>query len=357
MGTCSSCFEGLSAKSGAAVKAQGFKVCVCGGAGSLGQQLCLLLAMNPLVQELSIYDMEGSSVPAHGVAADLQHLQASCRVRSYTLKPDARPERDLPGDCLQGCGLVLMLTGVPRKHGQDWRDLVRINANITKLMVEACARFCPDAVLGLLVEPLGALVPAMAALYEKKGLDPKKVVGVTTLDAVRVSRLVREATGQPAERSLHIPVVGGSSGRAVVPLFSQDKAARQLPPKKQQEIEDLVQDATSQVVQAKQGKGSAALSAAYAASLFADSVLQGLAGKPGPPHCALVRSNVRQGLQYFTSPLTFGRKGVDQVSSLPRWLSEREKQRLEEAEKLLQAEVRAGLDYAKTNVLLCNMQN
>eukprot|EP00441_Pelagodinium_beii_P042320 CAMPEP_0197646694 /NCGR_PEP_ID=MMETSP1338-20131121/23799_1 /TAXON_ID=43686 ORGANISM="Pelagodinium beii, Strain RCC1491" /NCGR_SAMPLE_ID=MMETSP1338 /ASSEMBLY_ACC=CAM_ASM_000754 /LENGTH=79 /DNA_ID=CAMNT_0043220349 /DNA_START=66 /DNA_END=302 /DNA_ORIENTATION=- len=33
-----------------------FKVCVCGGAGGIGQPLSMLMAMNPLVGELCVYD-------------------------------------------------------------------------------------------------------------------------------------------------------------------------------------------------------------------------------------------------------------------------------------------------------------
>lgn len=45
------------------------------------------------------------------------------------------------------------------------------------------------------------------------------------------------------------------------------------------------QDGGTEVVQAKAGKGSATLSMAYAAALFADSCLRGLNGKFRVSHC------------------------------------------------------------------------
>ena len=76
-------------------------------------------------------------------------------------------------------------------------DLFGINAGIAKGIVESCAKYCPQAVLGLTVNPVNSIVPAMAELYVKKGLNPLKVIGVTTLDIVRANKFVSEVTGKP----------------------------------------------------------------------------------------------------------------------------------------------------------------
>ena len=57
-------------------------------------------------------------------------------------------------------------------------DLFNINAGIAKGIVEAAAKFCPNAILGLIVNPVSQRNCAChVALYEKWGLDPMKVVG------------------------------------------------------------------------------------------------------------------------------------------------------------------------------------
>ena len=43
-----------------------------------------------------------------------------------------------------------------------------------------------------LILQVNSIVPAMAELYKKKGLDPAKIVGVTTLDCVRTDLRVIE---------------------------------------------------------------------------------------------------------------------------------------------------------------------
>merc|ERR1712178_257865 len=97
-----------------------------------------------------------------------------------------------------------------------------VNADIAKGIVEACAKYCPDAILCMIVNPVNSVVPAMAELYKKKGLDPKKIVGVTTLDCVRANKFVGEITGVDPEL-IEIPVIGGHAGVTIMPVFSQDK--------------------------------------------------------------------------------------------------------------------------------------
>merc|ERR1712012_303668 len=131
---------------------------------------------------------------------------------------------DLLEECLTGCQLVLVPAGVPRKPGMTRDDLFKVNADIAKGIVEACAKYCPQAVLGMIVNPVNSVVPAMAELYKKKGLDPMKIVGITTLDVVRANKFVAEITGKNPN-FVNVPVIGGHAGTTIMPVFSQDKAS------------------------------------------------------------------------------------------------------------------------------------
>lgn len=55
-----------------------FKVAVAGASGGIGQPLSLLLKINPLVSELSLYDI----VHTPGVAADLSHIETAAKVKA-----------------------------------------------------------------------------------------------------------------------------------------------------------------------------------------------------------------------------------------------------------------------------------
>jgi malate dehydrogenase len=321
-----------------------FKVCVVGGAGGIGQPLSLLMAMDPNVAELCVYDLTLAAVPAAGVAADLSHINSPAKVNAYAFDKDDKAI-DKAEECLTGCHLVLVPAGVPRKPGQDRKDLLNINAGIAKNIVEACAKFCPEAVVALIVNPVNSVVPAMCELWKKKGLNPSKIVGVTTLDIVRANKFVSEETGKPV-RSVRIPVIGGHAGKTILPLFSQDKAGATIAAEKLPEMDSKVQDAGTVVVSAKNGKGSATLSMAFAGARLGKAVLAGLNGRERR-ECAYVMSSITD-LPYFSSTVTFGKEGVKKVHPIGK-LSDYEQQRLDELTPILKEEIQAGLDYAAEN--------
>merc|ERR1712110_592407 len=150
--------------------------------------------------------------------------------------------------------------------------------------------FCPNAILALIVNPVNSIVPAMAELYKKKGLDPMKIVGVTTLDCVRANKFVGNITGKNPNY-INVPVVGGHAGTTILPLFSQDRTAATIESDKIPDLDKRVQDAGTEVVEAKNGKGSATLSMAYAGARLGRSILAGLAGRRRV-ECAYVKSDV-----------------------------------------------------------------
>merc|ERR1712048_157906 len=192
-----------------------------------------------------------------------------------------------------------------------------------------------------------SVVPAMAELYKKKGLDPMKVVGVTTLDIVRANKFVHEHTSKPLDQ-INVPVIGGHAGVTILPLLSQDPSAAQIPAEKIEALDKRIQDAGTEVVNAKNGKGSATLSMAYAGARFASSILSGLAGEP-TVECAYVMSNITE-LPYFTSKVRFGVKGVEEVLPIGN-LNDYEQKRLDEAKAQLKTEIESGLKYAQVNDL------
>merc|ERR1712151_918240 len=255
---------------------------------------------------------------------------------------------DVLGDCLKDCSLVLVPAGMPRKPGQSRDDLFKINADIAKDVVEACAKHCPNAVVALIVNPVNSVVPAMAELYKKKGLDPKKIVGVTTLDCVRANKFVAEKLGvDPAD--VEVPVIGGHAGVTIMPVFSQDKHASKIDASEIPALDEHVQNAGTDVVNAKDGKGSATLSMAYAGSRLGKAVLAGLNGTP-TTECAYVLSDVQPGVQYFTSKVTFGKNGVETVHPVGP-LNKYEEGRLQVATDALKKEIQSGLTYASQTQL------
>lgn len=308
------------------------------------------MAMDPLVWELSVYDLTIAMVHVDGVGEDLRHLERKCKVKAYSLEPVQKPVEHLE-ECLTGCSLVLVAVGVPSK-GRSKSDLLKINGNIAKTIVEACAKFCPKAVVGLIVNPLNSVVPAMARLYEKHGLDPRRICGITTLDGVRANKFVHEESDAPIER-IKVPVIGGysgfMSGQSVVPLFSQDRTAASFSAEVHERLVLRVQEAGEEIMAAKRGKGSATLSMAYAGARFGGAVLAGLSGQR-TQEAAYLKSDICPGLDYFASQVTFGPSGVEQVHPIGV-LSSFENDLLQKAKEMLQTDIQEGYQYARDTSL------
>mmetsp|Transcript_42652 Transcript_42652/g.102831 ORF Transcript_42652/g.102831 Transcript_42652/m.102831 type:complete len:324 (+) Transcript_42652:71-1042(+) len=321
-----------------------FKVCVCGGAGGIGQPLSLLMAMDDRVGELCVQDVDVAMVPAAGVAADLSHLNLPSKVKGFAIDPK-QPAVDQLEECLTGCHLVLVPAGMPRKPGMTRDDLFNINAGIAKGIAEACAKFCPDAVLALIVNPVNSVVPAVTELYKKWGKDPKKIVGVTTLDLVRASKFVGELKGMPPQQ-VEVPVIGGHAGATILPVLSQTTPATTFTDDEIKALDPRIQDAGTEVVNAKNGKGSATLSMAFAGARLGKAVLTGLAGGKSEEY-AYVESTVTD-LPYFASKVVFGPKGVQETLGFGE-LSAYEQERLASVKTQLKEEIQKGLDYAAAN--------
>merc|ERR1712050_484957 len=103
---------------------------------------------------------------------------------------------------------------------------------------------------------------------------------------------------------IDVPVVGGHAGCTIMPVFSQDSVASTITAADIPALDKHVQDAGTDVVNAKGGKGSATLSMAYAGARLGKAVLAGLAGDD-VTECAYVASDVTD-LPYFTSKVVFG---------------------------------------------------
>merc|ERR1711953_875666 len=150
--------------------------------------------------------------------------------------------------------------------------------------------------------------------------------------------------GMPAQ----VPVVGGHAEKTILPLFSQDPAAASIDASEIPALDVRVQDAGTEVVNAKNGKGSATLSMAYAGARLAKAVLSGLAGVP-VTECAYVEQNVTHAgvnVPYFASRVTFGKNGIEKIHPIGK-LSAHEESRMKEMMPILKEEIDAGLEYSK----------
>lgn len=294
------------------------------------------MKLSPYVSELALYDIAGTP----GVAADVSHINSRANTKGYA-------GEDQLGEALKDADVVIIPAGVPRKPGMTRDDLFKINAGIVKSLVEACGKHCPKALLNIISNPVNSTVPIAAETLKGMGVyDPRRVMGVTTLDVVRAKTFYAEKAGVDVDK-VDIPVVGGHAGITILPLFSQAVPTPNKP-LSDADIDALTrrtQDGGTEVVQAKAGKGSATLSMAYAGALFADACLRGLNGDSDVIECSYVESSVTE-VPFFSSKVKLGRNGVEEVYGLGE-MNDYEKENLRAMMQELRASIEKGVKFVQ----------
>ncbi|XP_072013218.1 malate dehydrogenase, mitochondrial-like [Amphiura filiformis] len=311
------------------------KVAVLGASGGIGQPLSLLLKNNPGISQLALYDIAHTP----GVAADLSHINTRASVEGF-LGPDSL------GECLEGSQMVLIPAGVPRKPGMTRDDLFNTNAGIVRDLCKAAATYCPDAMICIITNPVNSTVPIATEVFKKAGVyDPNRIFGVTTLDVVRSNTFVADAIGADVGNT-NVPVIGGHAGVTIMPLLSQATPSlpADFPQDKLEALTVRIQNAGTEVVNAKAGAGSATLSMAFAAAKFAQSLLDAINGKEGVVECAFVRSDVTKA-QYFATPILLGRNGVERNLGMGK-LNDFEQKLVEEGLPELLGSIEKGEKFA-----------
>ncbi|KAJ3937668.1 MAG: malate dehydrogenase [Lentinula lateritia] len=329
------------------------KAVVLGAAGGIGQPLSLLLKCNPLITELSLYDI----VNTPGVAADLSHIATPARVAGF-LPPDEGLTK-----ALAGAQLVIIPAGVPRKPGVSSID---INAGIVEGLATGIATTAPKAFVLVISNPVNSTVPIVAEVFKKHNVfDPKRIFGVTTLDVVRASTFVADIIGDLSKApDVVVPVVGGHSGVTIVPLLSQ--SSHPLPSgfsgEKLDALVNRIQFGGDEVVKAKDGAGSATLSMAYAGAEFAIKVINAMKGQKGiiapsfvhltadPAGGEALKKEIGADLEYFSAPVELGPDGVIKINPLGN-ITDAEKKLVEAAVPDLTKNIQTGIAFTKKSNL------
>merc|ERR1712127_990330 len=304
-------------------------VAVLGAAGGIGQPLSLLLKANPNINELRLFDIQGTP----GVASDLGHCDTPANVSGF--------EGEQIGECLKDVDLVIIPAGVPRKPGMTRDDLFNTNAAI---VAKACATHCPDAWVGIIANPVNSTVPIAAEVYKKLGVyNPNKIFGVTTLDIVRAQAFIAEKSGNNVADQ-DVPVIGGHAGITIIPVISQATPSVSFDTETTEALTTRIQDAGTEVVKAKAGAGSATLSMAFAAARFADNCLTAQSGQDVIEY-AYVESKVTDAT-YFSTKLTLGADGIKMNHGLGD-LTDYEKSLVEAAVPELQKTITKGEKFVE----------
>jgi len=317
------------------------KVAVLGAAGGIGQPLALLLKQQlPSGSTLSLYDV----VPAvTGVGVDLSHVNSNVKLEFYLgdMKNPANPEVD---KALSGADVVVIPAGVPRKPGMTRDDLFKVNAGIVRDIVVAIAKNCPKACIGLITNPVNSTVPVAAEVLKKHNCyDPKRLFGISTLDVVRAQTFIGELKGTDPTK-VKVDVVGGHSAETMLPVLSQVPGVT-FTEEETKKLSERIREAGTEVVNAKQGAGSATLSMAYAGARFTLGLIRALQGETGIVECTYVAVDNME-VSYCGLPVELGKEGVAKIHDLPK-MNEAEQKTFNELIPILKGNIATGETFGK----------
>jgi malate dehydrogenase len=174
------------------------------GAGQIGGTLAHLAALKEL-GDVTLFDIaegtpQGKSldIAQSGPAAGFDAQMVGTNDYAFLRRAD----------------VCIVTAGVPRKPGMSRDDLLGINLKVMKSVGEGIKKYCPDAFVICITNPLDAMV---WALREFSGLPHKRVVGMAgVLDSARFRHFL-SVEFEVSMRDVSAFVLGGH-GDTMVPL-------------------------------------------------------------------------------------------------------------------------------------------
>ncbi len=294
------------------------------GAGNNGGQLAFIIASKELGDAV-LLDIPEKEGVAKGKALDIMQNGG---VDDFDCKVIGTSDWK---DC-EGCDLLIITAGIPRKPGQDREDLIGVNLPIIRSVAENAKKYTPDAIAIVVANPLDAMV------YEFKkvtGWPRNRVMGMAgILDTSRFSFFLAEAAGVSV-KDVRTMVLGGH-GDQMVPLISYS-TVNGIPIK-----EFLPQEKIDQIVaRTRKGGGeivklmgtSAWFAPASAAIQMAEAIFKD--SKRLLPCAAFLEGEYGYNGIFMGVPVILGKDGMEKIVEIP--LSPEEKEMLEKSAKAVKS--------------------
>jgi malate dehydrogenase len=236
-----------------------------------------------------------------------------------TIRSDVRLVGSKDYTAIGGAELIINTAGVPRKARPDGtfpsrEELLTINLKVTNQVADGIERYCPDATVISIANPLDAIVYTL----DKRLNPPKnKLFGMAgQLDSGRYCYFVAEAANVSVE-NVNAIVLGGH-GDDMVPVRSSCQISgipvtKFLDDKTLEAIETRTRKAGGEVV-GLLGFGSAFVSPAWAALEMAEAIIYDK--RKILPVCAKLDGEYGVKGLFVGVPCILGKNGMEQIIEL-----------------------------------------
>lgn len=287
------------------------------GAGNTGATLAFLLAQKE-VGDVVIVDQPKFEGMSKGKTLDIQESGPVLGFNSVVTGTSNYED-------ISDSDIVIITAGVPRKPGMSRDDLVQINESIMEDISQQIVRYCPQAFVIVLTNPVDAMT---YTVLQSTGFEKNKVMGQSgILDTARYKTFIAEA--------LHLSVqditglVLGGHGNTMVPIVSSTQVngvpiTELLSPSELEYIIQRTRDGGAEIVNLL-GNGSAYYAPAAALYEMVIAILKDQ--KRVLPTIAFLDGEYGYRDICLGVPTVLGKQGVERVIELK--LSESEQQQLD----------------------------
>ena len=224
---------------------------------------------------------------------------------------------------IEGAGVVIVTSGVPRKPGMSRDDLLGINSGIIKSVGENIKKYAPDSYVIVISNPLDAMVTLMRQVT---GFPANRVLGQAgVLDSSRFASFIAWELGVSV-KDVSALVLGGH-GDTMVPLVRYANVAgipalelferKYKSAEKAKEVMAKIVDRTAKAggeVVALLKTGSAFYSPAASAIEMAEAIIKDQ--KRVLAVCAYLDGEYGVNGYYVGVPAVLGGKGVEKIVEL-----------------------------------------
>jgi malate dehydrogenase len=293
------------------------------GAGNVGATCAAWLAERELGDIVLVDIPQTEGMPA-GKALDL--TQAGPIVGYNT-----RITGTTSYDETVGSDIGVITAGVPRKPGMSREELVTVNQNIIKDVIQKFVPGSPNAILIVVTNPLDTMT---YVAYKLSGFPRERVIGQAgILDSARMRAFIAMELNVAVENT-HAFVLGGH-GDEMVPLPRYSTVAgipitELLPPERVAAIVERTRKGGGEIVQLLK-TGSAYYAPGAAVAQMVEAILKDK--KLIVPCSAYLEGEYGLRDMCFGVPVKLGRKGIEEIIEIT--LTEEERQGLQRSAQLI----------------------
>jgi malate dehydrogenase len=285
------------------------KIAVIGG-GNIGGVCVAEVASRRLARKVALVDVKEPDF-AKGKCLDI--AEGTPVIGSDTLLEGSKTY-----EVLEGAQFVINTAGVPRAVRPDGsfpsrEELLATNLKITDAVAAGIKKYCPDAFVVSIANPLDAIVYRLH-LQLKEQVPTSKLLGMAgVLDSARYKYFVAEAAGVSVE-NVEAVVLGGH-GDTMVPIRSACRiyglpVTKFIDEETLLAIEKRTRGAGGEVV-GLLGSGSAFVSPAWSALEMVESIAYDK--KKITPVCAYLDGEYGVDGLFVGVPVILGKQGIEKI--------------------------------------------